>query len=512
MVANAKYDVIIIGAGMGGLSVGAFLAREGKKVLVLEKHDKPGGYLTSFTRENYTFDCGIFHLNEMGENQTIPQFIRYWGSNISAKKIHYKLKYFIGNKEFSIDGRNAQDDLIGYFPAGKRTIEKFFSISAKTMDEMLSRGAPKAPYEMSFSEKMCFGMRSFFKMPTFMKYASKQSAKILKDLFKDKTLANIILGYYPTYSLIFLAHVWGWEKMKRGENYYPEGGMQAIPNASVKAIEKKGGEIMLKTEVEKIIVKNKIAVGVKCSDGNEFYSDIVISNAPIHHTLYKLLDGVPDFDQLRAKIKKREVFPSVMLNFVGVDEKYDFKGVNHFIFLDENILGIEEGDLTPQNCPIFLIVPPKPEGQKDHSVLIPAFLPYECERFWLTDNGKIRGEKYYKLKEEVKDIIIERVCKKLGEDFRKAIKYSLASTPLTFERYTYNERGSIMGWKMDAKNYGKYVPQTTPVENLYLVGQWVFPGGGVPAVMASGYYLAKKILEKEKIDLEGRMKSYLRNN
>jgi phytoene dehydrogenase-like protein len=512
MVAHTKYDVIIVGAGMGGLSAGAFLAREGKKVLVLEKHDKPGGYLSSFTRANYTFDCGIFHLNEMGENQTIPQFMKYWGGSISVKKVHYKLKYFIGNKEFSINDRDAQNDLIGYFPTEKKAIENFFSTSAKMLNETQRMGPPKSPYDMNFIGKMFFGTRSFFRMHTFIKYAPKQSVKILKGLFKDKTLANIIFGYYPINSLIFLAHAYGWEMMKRGENYYPEGGTQAIANAAVRAIEENGGEIMLKTEVGRIIVDDKKVTGVESLDGTGFYSDTVISNAPIHHTLFKLLHGVPDFDQMNAKIKKREVFTSVMLNFVGVDEGYDFKGVNHFIFLNENILDIEEGDFTPQNCPIFLIVPPKPEGQKDYSALIPAFLPYEYQRFWLTNNTKIRGKKYYELKEEVKDIIIRLVCEKLGEDFRKAIKYSLAATPLTFERYTYNKRGSIMGWKMDARDYGKYLPQTTPVENLYLVGQWVFPGGGVPAVIASGYYLAKRIFEKDEIDLEGRMKSCLKNN
>ena len=68
MVANTKYDVIIIGAGMGGLSAGAFLAKEGKTVLILEKHNKPGGYVTSFSRRGYRFDAAIFHLTDMGEN------------------------------------------------------------------------------------------------------------------------------------------------------------------------------------------------------------------------------------------------------------------------------------------------------------------------------------------------------------------------------------------------------------------------------------------------------------
>jgi len=332
-------------------------------------------------------------------------------------------------------------------------------------------------------------------------------------LFKDKMLTNIIWGYgYPFHSFIFLAHAFEWEMIRMGKNYYPDGGMQAIPDATVKAIENNGGKILLNLEVEKIILKNRQAVGVGCIDGSEFYSDIVISNAPIHHTLFKLLKKEPELERLRDKIEKREVFTSCMLIFLGVDKKYDFNKINFHIFMEEDTIDIEEEHLTPKNCPIMLIVPPKPEGQEDYSVFVGVVLPYKYENNWRTGKAKIRGDQYKQLKEDVKNKIINRICAKLGEEFRMAIKYSLAATPLTFERYTYNKEGSFLGWKMDKKHYGNFIPQTTPIDNLYLVGHWVFPGFGVPGVMASGYYLAKKIFEKENIDLESIFKSYFENS
>ncbi|MBA7594366.1 4,4'-diapolycopene oxygenase [subsurface metagenome] len=512
MAADTKYDVIIIGAGMGGLSAGAFLAREGKTVLILEKQNKPGGYVTSFTRRGYTFDSAIFHLTDMGEGQTISQFIRFWGGEVSSRKIRYKFRYFIGDKEYLIDGRNVEKDLVSYFPEESSAIRKFLSLSGRMMDEAMAQGPPKPPYEMNFFEKISFGITSLFRKRVFLKYYSRQSVEVLKSLFRDKTLASIIWGYYPIHSLVFLAHAFGWEMVKRDENYYPEGGMQAIPHATVRALEKNGGKLLLNSEVERILIKDRRAIGVKCADASEHYSDIVISNASIHHTLSKLLEREHGLQGLRAEVEKREVFVSGMFVFLGIDEKYDFSGVNFYIFLEEDTIDIEEQHLTPQNCPIMLIVPPKPKGQKNCSVLLPAILPYEHENYWRTGNTKVRGKQYRQLKEDVKNKIIERVCAKLGEEFRKAIRYSLAATPLTFERYTYNERGSFMGWKVDKAHYGKFIPQTTPIENLYLVGHWVFPGFGVPGVMASGYYLTKNILEKDKIDLEGRMKSYLENN
>jgi len=504
-----EYDVIIIGAGMGGLSAGAFLAREGKKVLILEKHNKPGGYVSSFTRRGYTFDSAIFHLTDMGENQTISQFIRFWGGEVRSRKIRYKFRYFIGDKEYLIDGKNAEKDLISYFPEESNAIRKFFSISGRMTDETLGQDPPKPPYEMSFFEKVSFGITSLFKKRVFLKYHSRQSVEVLESLFRDKTLASIIWGYYPIHSLLFFGHAFGWGYyLKRDENYYPEGGLQAIPDATVKALEKYGGKILLNKEVERILVKDGRAIGVRCVDGGEYYSDIVISNAPIHHTLSKLLEGEPALEGLRREVEKRKVFVSGMFIFLGVDEKYDFGGFNFQVFLNEDTINVEEERLTPENCPIGLILPPKPKEQKNYSAILVAILPYEYENNWRTGNTKIRGEQYRQLKEEVKNKIIDRVCARLGEEFRKAIKYSLAATPLTFERYTYNEKGSFMGWKIDKAHYGKFIPQTTPIENLYLVGHWVFPGFGVPGVMASGYYLAKKILEKEGVDLTSKLASF----
>ncbi len=125
-----------------------------------------------------------------------------------------------------------------------------------------------------------------------------------------------------------------------------------------------------------------------------------------------------------------------------------------------------------------------------------------------TQEDKERGEGYKKLKHEVKNILLERVYQKLGSEFKDAVKFSIGATPLTFERYTYNKEGSIMGWLVDKNYYNSILPHNTAVEDLFLVGHWNFPGFGVPGVLVSGYYLAKMILQEEGIDLEQKFKDH----
>jgi len=156
----------------------------------------------------------------------------------------------------------------------------------------------------------------------------------------------------------------------------------------------------------------------------------------------------------------------------------------------------------------MLMVSPRLQGEQDYSAAIGAILPYEYRDCWLTGGTKKRGEEYYRLKEEVKGTIIDRLCAGMGEGFRQAIKYSVAATPLTFERYTNNERGAIFGWQPSKKGFGSFIPFKAPVDNMYFVGHWTYPGGGVPAAAASGYYVAARILKKEGIDLEAKVKAF----
>lgn len=159
------YDAIIIGAGMGGLSTACFLAKAGKRVLVLEKHDKPGGLATSFYRKGLRFDIGIEGLHELKEGDIIHQFLSYWGKSLPVEKRHEKMRVYMGNRVFEFKGESLKEDMLSAFAHEKKAIERFFAINERMLKQMYSGGAPKPPYEMGVAEKLLFGIRSVIKSP-----------------------------------------------------------------------------------------------------------------------------------------------------------------------------------------------------------------------------------------------------------------------------------------------------------------------------------------------------------
>jgi phytoene dehydrogenase-like protein len=193
---------------------------------------------------------------------------------------------------------------------------------------------------------------------------------------------------------------------------------------------------------------------------------------------------------------------------MSVKGDYDFGNTSCFSFLSSTSYKDNYKNFTPENCPIEMIVYPQDESGANKAVVALLPIPYEYHNNWETGANRERGEAYYQLKREVMDTVLSRLDSSLGNGFMDSLELAELSTPITFKRYTYSKKGSFMGWAIDAKNYGKFMKQKTEVSNLYLCGQWVFPGFGVAGVMASGYYLAKDLLKFDGVDLEKDYKNY----
>ena len=499
---NNIYDYIIIGAGMGGLSAANFLAKYGKRVLVLEKHDKAGGFCTSFRRKETQFDCGIDSLHELKPNETIPQFFEFWGGSIESEKHIGSICCYIDDNVYSFRGDHIKEDFLEQFPDDKNDIEKIFSVNNGIMEEMYrNSGPPIPPYEMNIFQLVKFAIYNMIKKPLLMKYGLQNFNVTIQKLCKNRKIASIIFSKAAvTNNMVYFAFVYRW--FVCNDTYYPQGGMQTIPDNAVKLFKQHGGTVMLNTEVSEIIMEEGQTKGVKTKNGKKYIADRIISNASPAFTYSLLPSECAQKQKMIQAIKRKKIFPSSCLLLIILDNIEALNRKNYICIADSNCLNIDDNKYTPENCPITIMVKDKKPNDKYYAVEILFPIPYKYMNCWNTNGSRARGKQYYELKENVKDIILNRIYEKLGTSFKASVIYTELGTPLTFERYTNSANGSFMGWAIDKNNYGKFMKHKTDILNLYLVGQWVFPGFGIAGVMASGYYLAKDLLKGDNVNLE----------
>lgn len=495
-----RYDYIVIGAGMGGLSIANFLAKYHKKVLVLEKHTIPGGLVTSFARKGTHFDLGIHGLYELKEGQAIPQFLEFWGApQIETELLHGDLKYFIDGKEYNIQHGRVRESFLMQFPNRQDDVNRIFNVMDEIHTEMFAgTEAPEPPYDMSLFQLIRFGMNARKLRPAFMKYGNKDACRILDLLTASNELKTAVYSKAP-YPMVFMSFAYQWGVY--GKNHYPLCGMQAIPDAAVEGFKRLGGELKLNTEVTEILVQDNTVYGVKTKDGTQYHG-AVISNASPHFTYEWLPDGRTK-DKMKKSIAKRKLFEPVAALFMSLDEnKYNLGNLEGISILSRNDYKTTTDRYTPETAPIIINIYPKKTDDAFRSLVACIPISYAYHHNWETGENGSRGDEYKGLKKTVEQTLLRRIGACMGGKFLDAVAYHELSTPMTYERYTYSKNGSFMGWSAEQSSYGKFMKQRTAMKNLYLVGQWVFPGFGVAGVMASGYYLAKELLRSEGIDLK----------
>lgn len=496
----SKYDFIIIGAGMGGLSVANFLAKFNKKVLVLEKHNIPGGLVTSFARKEVHFDLGIHGLYELRENQAIPQFLEYWGApNIETVPCRGDMRSYIDGEKHTFRHGSLREDFKRAFHENEADVEKIFTLMETINAEMFSgTEAPEPPYDMNLLQLIQFGLNARKQKPMFMKYGNKDVMKVLDQFTDSAELKSAIYSYCP-YPMAFMAFAYQWGVF--GNAAYPKAGMQAIPDAAVTSLNLLGGVMKLNAEVSEILVKDGSAYGVRTTKGDEYHGKVISSASP-HFTYRWIQTEDKCVKKMQQAIADKKIFPSICTLFMAVDLSYDFGDLECICIAGSKDYQKQPEEYTDETAPIVIHIYPGKDGDQYRPLVALIPLTYSYEDQWKTEDEKVRGKAYRELKKRVEDTILSRIESHLGSGFRNAVESHELSTPMTFERYTYSQNGSFMGWAIDEKGYGRYMKQRTEIKDLYLVGQWVFPGFGVAGVMASGYYLAKEILKSEGIDLK----------
>jgi len=324
---------------------------------------------------------------------------------------------------------------------------------------------------------------------------------------KIKAIVSSLWGYYglPPSRLSPYYYVLPTIGYIQEGGYYPVGKSQKISDAFTKFIEEHGGKIMLSTRVEKILVKNGAAYGVKTADGREFTGKVVVSNANAPDTFRKMLDE-PDLakatlarmENLSISLSAFQVFLGLKKDLVreaGVKDTEVFYNTGYDVEADYQAAVRGDFENPGFSATIYdnLYEGYSPRGKNTLSIMtLQGFAPWEK---YESDYFAGRKDAYQAEKNRMADILIEQAEKVLLPGLRQNIEVREVATPLTNVRYTGNTRGAIYGWDQTLDNSGPTrFPQRTPVKNLYLAGAWTNPGGGYGAVIPSGLLCFAEIM------------------
>ena len=476
MITKNKYDVIIIGAGIGGLVCGCYLARAGLSVLIIEQHRKTGGYCSSFTRSRYSFDVGVHYFGGVKKG-ILCKIIEELDlkDKIKFKQFDPTDKIFLPNKFVYLrsDHRETIEEFKKNFPNEKANITTFFNF-------VLQKSFFKI-YEKIFNLSVEQVLNSFFKDLQ------------IKSIF-NALLRNIGLTASHASALNFIILL---REYLLDPGYYPVGGMQRFPDVLVKDLKQHGGDFSLSTKVTSILIKQNKAEGVIVEDSKQIIkSDFVISNADASLTFTKLSKIKTRESNL---VKKLETSPSAFAVYLGLSanvRRIIKDTCTYWPFISYSLKKspiISKKDLKNNTLPISIITfPSAHDPVQDRvddigTVSIFAITNYESKKFWQRN----------------KNIFSDALIKQ-AENFipgiNKFIIVKEIATPQTFFEYTLNKKGSLYGFASTIKQISaSNMPPKSSVDKLFSVGHWCTVGsgqGGIPKVSFCGRRVSSIILRE----------------
>ena len=506
--AKDQWDAIIIGAGLGGLSCAAGFARQGFRPLVLEQHSIPGGYATTFKRPGgFEFDVSL-HSTTVSERSGIPNLIPGFPEIKDIEFVPHRDLYRAIFPDYDIrvpkkDVAGYLKILTGYFPEEKDGIQNLFQAMEGLAADLKKYSGMAGQVEMSTFP------RDF---PYLFKSVASTWGQFQDAYIKDPKLKAIVSspwGYFglPPSKLASIYYALPVAGYLAEGGYYPIGKSQKISNALADFIEERGGKVLLKARVEKILVKDRIAYGVKTADGTEYTGRVVISNANAYDTFHKMIDEKDFLKDYLARMDSFSVSLSSFQVFLGLKKDLirDVGIVDTEIFYEpsyDDEAGYEaalNADVENQGFGLTLYdnlyAGYSPEGKNTINIMV--LQGYEPWKKYEADYFAGKKDAYRREKERLASVLIKKVEDTLLPGLTNAVEVKEIGTPLTNMRYTSNYRGAIYGWDQTLDNsMPRRLPHKTPVKNLYLAGAWTQPGHGYGAVIPSGLECLGEIMRE----------------
>lgn len=492
-----KKKVIIIGAGMAGLSAGCYLQMNGYDTEIFELGSTPGGLCTGWERKGYSFDGCIHWL--VGTKPSVSIY-NLWNELIDMEQ----LEVFDYNEYCAIED-GAGNRFTAYTDIDKleREMKRVSPDDAGMIDQFirgirtfLNFNLPvEKPMEfMSLSEKIAMAGGMLPKLPQMLKwyrmsnedFAAKLHSPLLKRFFTS--------SYPGCFTMLVTLINCGWLH-KKGAGY-PIGGSVMLSRKMEQRYYSLGGRIHYRARVEKILVKDNGACGVEVN-GEKHAANIVISAADGRSTIYGMLQGAYKNKEIINLYENNGIIhrPAPGMYFsLGLNRS--FKGLPHWLFLPLN-KSLTIDNKTTLNELALTIVNFDPTATAPGKTCLTVMLSSNDCDYWVNLRTEDKS-RYDAEKKRICDQIIDALEEHFGGIKSHVEVYDLA-TPATYIRYTGNWQASAQGWSASKQAFGKSIPKELPgLRNFYMAGQWVEIGGGVPMCMMSGRNAAQMICKRDR--------------
>lgn len=537
-------DAIVVGSGIGGLAIAVLLAKVGKKVLVLEQHDRAGGCCHTFTEQGFEFDVGIHYIGELldhkpfrcvvdqltnGQLQWDPLENPFDKVVLGPPENRRIYPIYSGKKRYV-------DELKKCFPGEEKAIDEYVRLSKKVANGVWFMVLLKLLPSPIAKFLVHTGLAS--RLSSFFRYASRSLTDVVSELTQNKDLRAVMSYIFGTYGKIpkdasFSMHSLIVCHYLNGA-WYPKGGASEIAFHMIPIIEKAGGAVLVRAPVNRILLNDaKEAIGVSVLKGQEevhVHAPIVISDAGIFNTYERLLpkdvQTMPAIQKQLSMVQHGDGGLSIFIGLDGTKEELGLKADNYFIFPENNLDELFEcymkgnREESSKKDPVIFVASPSakdstwPERRPGKSTLsVVSFANYAWFEEWKDDKVKNRSIDYKELKEAFINNILEAVTE-IYPKIKDRIEYVDAGTPITNQHYIAAPKGEIYGAdhgiaRFNAELNATIRPQT-PIKNLFLTGQDVMLcgfAGALTGALTCGSVILNRNLHLDAIGLAKRVKN-----